>query len=470
MDLLEALPCSLKGRIRLTISISFKGVVLMPQEYIALFLLFGFLILIAFRIPVAVSLAMASLVGLLIGGNNVINFSTRMFTGLDMYTLLAVPFFLITGFLISSTTISDRVLDLSVILIGKVRGGLGHINVLVSMLFAGISGSAQADTAGVGSVLIPMMKRRGYSAAYSVAITAITSTIGSIIPPSILMIVYAAYANVSVAALFIGGIVPGIAIGVGSMLINFYYTHRYKIDGGGTMSLNIEESSKRYLTILKVIWRALPVAFIPIIILWGVTSGTFTATEAGFIALLYVVVLVVIIYKELNLKQFMKVLVDSLLFYSLPLLAAAGAILFGWVLTYFGMGEAIRSIVEGLSLPDWGFLLVVVLIFLIAGTFLDGFPAIVLFTPILIETSNNLGIDPIHLGIVTALTLAIGLTTPPYGLCLLIASKLAKLPVSKAIKPMLPFWVICLLIILLSVLFPKIVLFLPEMFVPESFN
>ncbi len=455
----------------------------MAQEYIALLLLLGFFILIAFRIPVAVALGMVSFTGIVLDGLNVVNYVTQMYRGLDMFTVLAIPFFLITGFLASSTSVATRLLDLSVLLVGRVRGCLGHINVVVSMIFAGISGSATADTSGIGSVLIPMMVRRGYPAAYSAAITAISSTIGSIIPPSILMIIYGAYANVSVGAMFLGGFVPGIMVGAGAMIVNYVYARRQGIDigeaaacfvGAGAGSQGSIDSgsfpyANRFQDKLRIVLRALPPAAIPLIIILGVTGGVFTATEAGFVALFYTLILLMLVYREISPGRLLIILRQSLLFYALPLLAAASAVLFGWVLTYYGLGEAVRNMVETLDIPAWAFLLLVVAIFLIAGTFLDGFPAIVLFSPMLLKAAYTLGIHPVQLGLITVLTLAVGLTTPPYGLCLLIAGKLAKVDVSKTLLPMLPFWTVTLGVIILCIFFPEVVLFLPRLVLPELF-
>ena len=467
----------------------------MPPEYISILLLLGFFLLIILRVPVAVSLALASLVGILLADLNIYNYVIKTYRGVDIFTILAVPLFLLTGFLASTTSIATRLLDFCVLVVGRLRGALGHINVLVSMLFAGITGSATADTTGIGSVLIPIMIRRGYSPAYSVAITAITSTIGVIIPPSVVMVVYGAYASVSVGAMFIGGIIPGILLGFGCMLYNHVYTTRNNIDLGLTETAAKDQAllvrsfsetvadpgsteagqalsashPKNRRSAMKVILGALPSAGIPLIILWGVTGGLFTATEAGLIAFLYALLLVVVVYREITLSRLHGILKDALKFYSLPVICAGTAVLFGWVLAYYGMGEALRNMVEALNVPGWLFLIVVFAVFLVVGTFMDGFPAIVLFAPIFLEPAYAVGIHPIQLGMVVTLTLALGLTTPPYGLCLLIACKLANENVLNSVATMLPFWLIAMAVIALCIFMPQIVLFLPRLVMPNIF-
>jgi len=447
----------------------------MADGYIAIFLLLGFFILIAFRLPVAVALGLTAFAGLLIDGLNVINYVTQMYRGLDIFMVLAIPFFIMTGYLAANSSITTRLLELATLLVGRIRGSLGHINVVVSMIFAGVSGTATADTAGIGSVLIPMMIKRKYPAAYAAAITATTSTIGSIIPPSMLMIVYSAYANVSIGAMFLGGVVPGVFLGLVCMAYNFLYTRRHGLDRHEGVTIEEVDSvagvqfGEKKRGKVRIVLGALPALLIPVIIVWGVTGGIFTATEAGFVALIYTLLVLLVVYRDLALKQLVGIVRSAFLFYALPLLASGSAVLLGWVLAYYGMGEAIRSFVELLQVPGWGFLLFVVLLFTVAGTFLDGFPAIVLFAPMLLDTAYRIGIHPIHLGLIIVLTLAMGLTTPPYGLCFLIAGKIANIGTKAMIKAMLPFWLCVLAVILVSVFLPDVILAVPRWILPELF-
>jgi TRAP-type C4-dicarboxylate transport system permease large subunit len=453
--------------------------------------------MIVMRVPVAVALGVASMVGMVIAGLDIVNAVTQLYRGLDVFVILAVPFFLAVGFLATRTSIGDRLLEFSAFLTGRIRGAVGHLNVVVSMLFAGISGSATADTSGVGAVLIPMMRERGYSVQYAAAITAQSSVIGSIIPPSLIMIIYGAYAQVSVGALFAAGIVPGLLCGAGYMVFNYFHARKHDIDQG-TRSTLIEvpvlstevPSATRPLhgvgpagegveptvvqverpTFVRLLGRALPPLMVPFILLGGITGGVFTATEAGLIALVYLLVLATVFYRDIGLRDIMLTARDAVEFYSLPLLAAGMATVFGFVVTVLGAPNIVRGLVQDLSLTAPVFLLLVIMVFIVVGTFLDAFPAIVLFAPIFIPGALELGVHPLQLAIVIVMTLALGLVTPPYGLCLLIASKLADIPAASVTRAMLPFWGITLTVIAVCVLAPDVVLALPEVLYPALFR
>jgi TRAP-type C4-dicarboxylate transport system permease large subunit len=453
--------------------------------------------MIVMRVPVAVALGVASMVGMVIAGLDLVNAVTQLYRGLDVFVILAVPFFLAVGFLATRTSIGDRLLELSAFLTGRIRGSVGHLNVVVSMLFAGISGSATADTSGVGAVLIPMMRERGYSVQYAAAITAQSSVIGSIIPPSLIMIIYGAYAQVSVGALFAAGIVPGVLCGAGYMVFNYFHARQHDIDQG-TRSTLIEvpvlstevPSATRPLhdlapvgegvepmvvqverpTFIRLLGRALPPLMVPFILLGGITAGVFTATEAGLIALVYLLVLATVFYRDIGLRDIMLTARDAVEFYSLPLLAAGMATVFGFVVTVLGAPDVVRGLVQDLSLTAPVYLLLVIMVFIVVGTFLDAFPAIVLFAPIFIPGALELGVHPLQLAIVIVMTLALGLVTPPYGLCLLIASKLADIPAASVTRAMLPFWCITLAVIAVCVLAPDLVLALPEVLYPALFR
>lgn len=438
--------------------------------------------LIALKVPIAVSLGLSSLLIMLLRGLNPMNFVMQTYRALDSFTLLAIPFFLMVGLIVSKTSMAQRLLDVADLLVGRVKGSLGHVNVVVSMLFGGISGSATADTSSIGAILIPMMKAKGYSAPYSAAITAASSTIGLIIPPSIVMIIYGAFIHTSIGALFLTGIVPGVAIGFGMMLINALHVRRNGIDArreyhraekdGASIpptSVRFSRSFDSLRTGIKILKRGLPVLGVPLIIILGITGGVFTATEAGAIAFFYLLVLVAVFYREVRWKEFFDIAKGSVLLYSLPLLTVAAAGAFGWVLSLLGASRLVTEIINNYTSSQNTFMITVIIIFTILGTFLDAVPAIVIFAPLFSPTAIVLGIHPVHLGVVITLVLAVGLVTPPYGLSLLIASKLAGVTVWETTKSILPFWLVSYVVIIIFAISEQYALALPRLIAPDLF-
>lgn len=422
-----------------------------------------FLGLMVLRVPVAVALIIGSMVGIYLEGMDLVNVVSQSYRGIDSFTLLAVPFFLALGFLIARTSVFERLLDLAGVLVGRFRGGLGQVNILNSMLFAGLSGSAVADTTSEGPIIIPLMRRRGYSLEYSAAITAATSTIGLIIPPSILMVVYAATNGTSVGALFLAGFTPGFLIGGIFLVINYLHARRHQIDVGQSH----REEGAPLRSLGEIFWRALPVMVIPVLIIGGIRSGVFTATEAGAIGFAYTFILTVFIYRDISLSQIGTFFKDTVLLFSLPMLAVAAAGPFGWMLTLLGADVMVRDLVAAMDVGPAGFLLMVAVVFMIVGTFLDGIPAIIIFAPLFATGAMELGIHPIQLGIVICVVLAIGLITPPYGLCLLIASRLANVPVVSVLRPIGIFILAELVVVAILAAFPDVALFIPRIFASD---
>jgi len=421
-----------------------------------LWLLFvSFAILCALRVPIAFAMFTSATLTIALQGDVPLSIvSQRVWVGLNNFPLLAVPFFLFVGQAMNRTGTSVRLIDFAGALVGHLRGGLAHVNVAVSMIFAGISGVSSADTLGVGSVMIPAMKRAGYPSGFTVGITAASSTLGNIIPPSLMMIIYAASAGVSVGAMFLAGIVPGILIGLGQMLWGWRVAARLGI--GETTRF----SARRLLSTSRSAWLAL---LIPVIVIGGIMGGVFTATEASVVAVLYVLLLS-FAQRQLGLRQLFDLTEESIGLFSLSLLCVAAASLWGWLLAYY---EVPQGVVNGLS--DAGLLSsqyhifsAVILIFLVIGTFMDAIPAIIILQPIIGEMATAGGIDPYHMGIVVVLTLAIGLITPPYGLCLLIASDLGGISVGAALRALVPFYMISLAVVAVAVLLPDIILWVPR--------
>lgn len=423
-----------------------------------LYILFGsFLLMCVLRVPVAVGLFLSSTLAIVFQGSIPLTIVVqRIWVGLNSFPLLAVPFFLFVGQLMNEAGISKRLIGFSNSSVGHFRGGLAHVNVVVSMIFAGISGASSADTAGVGSVLIPAMEKEGYPTGFTVGITAASSTLGNIIPPSIMMIIYAATAGLSVGGMFLTGIIPGILVGGSQILYAVYFTTKHNIGGSSKFSF------KNFLSSLKESFAAL---VIPVIVMGGIILGVFTATEAGVIAVLYSIILT-LFYKELNLKQFIDTIRTSVGMFSLSLFAVAAASLWGWVLAFYNVPQNIVAALTSaglLSSPAFVWVFTIIT-FIAVGTFMDAVPAIIILQPVFGPIALAVGIDPYHMGIVIVLTLAIGLITPPYGLCLLIAADIAKISVPKAMRAMLPFYLLSFLVVMIAVFLPGLMLWLPRMF------
>ena len=412
------------------------------------------------RVPIAFAMLISSTLIIWMQGDVPLAIvPQRMWVGLNNFPLLAVPFFLFVGQMMNATGISVRLIDLARAAVGQMRGGLAHVNVTVSMIVAGISGVSSADTLGVGSVLIPAMQREGYPNGFSVGVTAASSTLGNIIPPSLMMIIYAATGGVSVGAMFLTGIVPGILIGGGQMMWSWRVSSRLGI--GATTRF----SGRQLLSASRSAWLAL---LIPVVVIGGIIGGVFTATEASLVAALYVILLAAV-YRTFEWRRLLSVGQESIGLFSLSLLCVAAASLWGWLLAFYGIPQAVVDALGAMGLlgSRYHVFVVVGLIFLVTGTFMDAVPAIIILQPIIGPMGASVGIDPYHMGIVVVLTLSIGLITPPYGLCLLIASDLAGLSIAAAVRAMVPFYVISLIVVVIAVLFPDLMLWIPRTALPS---
>ena len=426
-----------------------------------LILLFGsFIVLCLLEVPVAFSLFLSAAATILVQGDVPITVvAQKIWGGLNNFPLLAVPFFLFVGQLMNETDVSRRLINFSQSVVGHLRGGLAHVVVVVSMIFAGISGASSAETSGIGSVMIPAMKNSGYPTGFTVGLISSSSTLGNIIPPSIMMIVYAATAGLSVSVMFLTGFIPGVMIGVGQMIYAYFFAKKYGIGADKKFSLQ---------SLFKNTKIALFALVIPVIIMGGIIGGIFTATEASVVAVMYVFVLS-IAYRTVTIGKLYSVMKNSVGFFSLSLFCVAAASMWGWLLAYYNVPQRIVTPLDVAGLLNSKFFVFafVILIFLAIGTFMDAVPAIIIMMPIVKALVVKVGINPYHMGIVVVLTLAIGLITPPYGLCLMIASDLAKIPMLKAMKSMIPFYIISLIVVLAAMFFPDIMLFIPRLVMPD---
>ncbi|MFC0469068.1 TRAP transporter large permease [Halalkalibacter kiskunsagensis] len=420
-----------------------------------------FLILMFIGVPIAFVIGIVALLGII----NVpyipeVTVPVKMLNGLDSFVLLAVPLFILAANLMNSGQISQKLINFSLSIVGHIRGGLAHANILVSMIFAGVSGASQADTAGVGKILIPNMKKQGYDTETAVSVTAASSTIGVIIPPSIPMIIFAGLTNASVGALFLAGIIPGILVGLGMMILIYVYSIKRGYPKYERTSL--KKFSKLFLD-------TLPALFTPIILIGGIISGIFTATEAAAFASLYTLLVSMFYYKTLKLKDIPKILVDTLTLSSLSLFALAAASALGELLSYYQLATWAQEFFTNNIDSRWVFILIIIAFFLFVGTFMDAIPAMILFIPVVLPVALMYEVSPVLLGLITIMTLAIGLITPPYGLCLLLAAKIGDLSIEKSFKAVLPFIAVIIAVLLFVAFFPDVAFYIPKLLSPGLF-
>jgi len=422
-----------------------------------LFGLFGTLVVL--RVPIAFALGLAALpVFLLDERLRPILMLGEMTKAYNSFILLAVPFFVLAANLMNTAGITERLVDLTRCLVGPFRGGLAYVNVVVSMIFAGISGSSTADAAGEGSLIIPAMRRQGYDPSFTVAITACSSVIGVIIPPSILMVVWGGVMNVSIGALFLAGVVPGILVGLSQMAAVFVYARvrRYPVYARASLG-----------EFGRALWRALAAILTPVIVIGGVVGGFVTPTEASVLAVLYSLAIGLFVYRSLGWRDLGSVLYQTARLSSISLFCIGTASAFGWLLAYYQIPKAIvRFLAQyGAGVTSVG--LIEAAAFLLIGCFIDAIPSIIIVGPLLAPLAQSVGMHPVHFAIIGVVALAFGLVTPPYGLCLLIDCHIAGIRVSEAIRDVAIILLPMLLVLLLVILFPDLILAIPRLLMPK---
>jgi tripartite ATP-independent transporter DctM subunit len=409
-------------------------------------------------VPVAFALLAGTFVATMLTPISLQSMVGQMFHGIDAETLLAIPFFLLVGELMTSADVTNRMVRLAQTLVGHMRGGLAQVVTVFSMFFAGISGSSTADVAVLSRTVAPEMDREGYDRAFTAALIACASTMANLIPPSIMAVVYGAIGNVSIGGLFLGGIVPGVLIGIGLMI----YSHFF-----GPVGIKKPRASfGEFAGALKD--SALPLV-IPVIIMGGILTGWFTPTEAGMIAAAYIILIVIPFLNLQHIKRLPRDFVYTGLLYSIPLILVAGASTFGWLLAYLRGPDIVAGWIEMVAGNDGRIImLLLVLLFIIIGDFVDALPAIIIFMPIILKLTELGNINQLHMGVVLITTLVFGLITPPYGMSLLVASKFVGVAFSRSVMRSLPIYVVFFFTIGFTVLFPNVVLYLPKLFLPES--
>lgn len=424
-------------------------------------LLGSFFVLIVLRVNIGFSLILASVFVILHEDLSLASTVNQMYSNIDSFPLLAVPFFMFLGRILNTGGITERLLRVADVTVGHVRGGLGHVNVFVSMVFASLSGSAAADTASVGSILIPAMKKAGYDPAFSVALTAASSTLGVIIPPSIILIIYGAFGNVSIGALFLGGVIPGVMIGFFMMGYTYILAMKHGYPANTKASIR---------AVGKALLIGAPPLLIPVMVLGGVVTGIFTPTEAAISAVTWALFLSFIVYREIPFREIPGMLAKSAVDFSVPLFTVAGAGVFGWLISYLGAADIVVDFILSVTRNGFGIMLLLIGFLLLIGTVLNPISAVLIFLPIIQGLGDTAGMDPVHLGVLTTVTLSVGLISPPYGICLLIASQIGEVPIMAAIKAILPIVGLVILVAILSLWIPDIVIGLPKQFMPKVFG
>jgi len=414
-----------------------------------------FIILITTGVPIAFVLGISSLVYLIKIGMPLVLIPQRMFVGLNSFLLLAVPLFVVAGKLMNESGITDKLVAFASLLLGRLRGGLAYVNIVASMLFAGITGTGAADTSAIGSVMIPAMTKQGYRADYSAAVTAISSVIGPVIPPSLAMLVYAAIAQVSVARLFLGGVIPGILLGLVQIAIAAFYA---KVKHH---PLKMEKFTFRRS--VKITYQAILGLIMPLIIIGGILSGVFTATESATIAVFYALFIGFFVYRKLTFSKLKTVLLETGILIGPVLIIIATANLFGWILTAEAIPDKIANFIILITSNPYLILLLMNIVFLFVGTFMETLASIILLTPIFLPLITGIGLDPIHFGVILVVNLNIGLATPPLGVCMFIACPLAGISIKDFVKAIWPFLLGSIGVLFLITYIPGLVMFIPNL-------
>lgn len=419
---------------------------------VLLFSLFAFL---AIGVPIAFSLGLSTTLYFIIFNKDLLQVVPQMlFAGMDSYTLIALPLFILMGQLMNESKITSRLIDYCLIFIGNIRGGLGIVNVISSMLFGGISGSSVSDTASIGSILIPEMKKRGYPEDYAAGLTVASSTMGMIIPPSIPMVLYAVTAQESVGRLFLGGVFPGIMVGVFQLLITIVISNKN--------SFPRENKTISFDTILKMTIKNSYILFMPFFVVGSVILGVATPTESAALGVFYALIIGLFLIKSLTLKRIVKALKSAVLTSAKIMIIIAFSKIFIWVLAFERVPDELSETISSLGLNSTSMLLLFVVIILISGTFIDVSPAILLFTPVFLPSIIQLGVSPILFGVVLVIGLAVGACTPPVGNCLNVCAIITGLSIGKIFKGAAPFLIANIVTLIIIVLFPNIVTWLPE--------
>lgn len=419
-----------------------------------LIMLVTFFVLLIIGVPVAFSIGASAILALLIdGGISMVVVPQRMFVQLNSFSLMAIPLFILAGELMGASGITQRIVKFASAMVGHLRASLAHITILSSMLMAGISGSASADTSAIGALMIPAMKDEGYEADVAACITASANTVGPIIPPSIMMVIYGSMTGASVGAMFLGGLIPGVLMGVSLMLWVYFDTKKKNY------TLKHKALPKERLLAAK---GAIGALLMPLIILGGILSGFFTATEAGAVACVYAFVFG-IITKKINFGNIYEVFKNAVLGTTVPMFIIGIAAVFGWIMTRYNFPQQLAALMEGLTSDPNVFILIIMAIYFVLGMFMEANAGMIIMTPIIYPIAVQYGFSAVHLGVLTVIVFCIGSITPPVGLQLFIASSIAKVPLSKTARTIWPYVLMLSIVTVICALLPEIVMALPNL-------
>ncbi|CAD5270222.1 conserved membrane hypothetical protein [Alteromonas sp. 38] len=419
------------------------------MELTGIVLLVAFFVLLLLNVPISISIGLATLIAMLMSMDlapATITIAQRMAGGLNSFALLAIPFFVLSGLIMGRGGIAKRLIECAMALIGALPGGLALVNVVSCMLFGAISGSAVAATSAIGSFMLPEMKKAGYEPNFSAAVTAAASTTGMLIPPSNILIVYAiASGGVSIAALFMAGYVPGIMVGLALMMVCFGYAKARGYPLSARLPLSI---------VLQKVGAALPSLFLIVLVIGGIVGGIFTATEAGAIAVVYALLLAVVFYREVEVKALPSILLKSAETTAIVMLLIAASTAMSWLLSYENIPQTLSNALLAISDNPILILLLINLLLIVVGAFLDMTPAVLIFTPIFLPVAVQLGMSELQFGIMLVLNLSIGLCSPPVGAVLFITCAIAKTKLENIIKPLLPLYFAMFVVLMLVTYVP----------------
>ena len=426
------------------------------MSLVLIVLIVSFVALLAVNVPVAFAIGISTMLGMLATGElpAFLLVAQRMATGIDNFTLLAIPFFILAGLLMGHGGIAQRLIDLAEVVVGRFRGGLAYVTVLTCMLFGSVSGSAAAAVSSVGGFMVPVMNRRYADPAFNASVIVTASTTGLLIPPSNIMIVYAAATGgaVSIAAMFFAGIVPGLLVGLALMIVS----------SRGPLTVNSGVTTLGFRDAFVRLGRAFPALIMVVIVLGGIMFGIFTATEASAVAVIYALILSIGLYREVSLRDLPALLLRCAVITSVVLLLVATSTAMAWLLAYENIPQVLSAYLLGLSDNPLVILLVINLIMLAVGTVIDMTPAVLLFTPIFWPVILSLGIDPLHFGVMLIMNLCIGLCTPPVGTCLFLGCSVAKTTVARMLPRLIPFYLAMILVLMVITYLPLVSVALPR--------